>query len=536
MNELYFDLSSSTKDQIPIIQQLSKICSSDDFKTKKLLCKFLSFIVTESLAGCEYKLKGYSIGVDVFGKGEDFDADHDALVRIHAGRLRRTLTSYYKDAGKNDAVIIEIPVGGYKPVFLINKYAEHADEVQTSLIVEKTIPSRPTLGLLPFKNLTGKEHNEFLTHGFVEELSIELTRYEDLKVYDCVPGSNSLYNQTDTNRFIKEKGIHFVLEGSINQVGNQITVLAKLTDVKKEAQIWAQRYKKEISPYNLIETQEKIAQSIALIIGNEFGIIMESLAKENRIKPKEYSTYAAIQKFYYYSLVVTTQAGEEAFIALSKALEKEPDSGLAMACLGVMHSDSYVFDQPIDPNSYELFGELAEQAARLDPNSSLVNTILAVKYFIHNEKELFKAHFDKCLNIISSRSLNAGSLAFHYMCFGWWDHGKKIMDEVISNNFKYPSYFHAATFLYYYRLEDYEQALKEVNLLNLPEVFWSPMLRIAVMGQLKKGNEAAQSIEQLLQIKPDFKEKAAYLISRFVKEDELVEHVMEGIRNAGMQV
>jgi hypothetical protein len=41
----------------------------------------------------------------------------DAIVRIHAGRLRRALKEYYYDAGKNDPIVIEIPKGSYIPVF-----------------------------------------------------------------------------------------------------------------------------------------------------------------------------------------------------------------------------------------------------------------------------------------------------------------------------------------------------------------------------------------------------------------------------------
>ncbi len=56
-----------------IIHQVEKICSSPEFRTKKLLCEFLSYIISEELAGRGALIKGYSVGVDVFGKGEDFD-------------------------------------------------------------------------------------------------------------------------------------------------------------------------------------------------------------------------------------------------------------------------------------------------------------------------------------------------------------------------------------------------------------------------------------------------------------------------------
>jgi 5,10-methylenetetrahydrofolate reductase len=62
------------------------------------------------------------------------------------------------------------------------------------------------------------------------------------------------------------------------------------------------------------------------------------------------------------------------------------------------------------------------------------------------------------------------------------------------------------------------------------------MLRVAALGQLNRLDEAKPNIAHLLQLKPEFESKARYLISRFVKENELVEHVLDGLRKAGMNV
>ena len=56
-------------------------------------------------------MKGYTIGVEVFGRPADFDAQSDALVRVEAGRLRRRLVEYYAGEGAADPVRIELPRG-----------------------------------------------------------------------------------------------------------------------------------------------------------------------------------------------------------------------------------------------------------------------------------------------------------------------------------------------------------------------------------------------------------------------------------------
>lgn len=79
--------------------------------------EFLHFVVEETLAGNERQLKGFAIATEVFGRGKDFDAAHDPVERTQAGRLRRALVRYYLTAGGGDPIYIDMPKGGYVPVF-----------------------------------------------------------------------------------------------------------------------------------------------------------------------------------------------------------------------------------------------------------------------------------------------------------------------------------------------------------------------------------------------------------------------------------
>jgi hypothetical protein len=81
-----------------ILEQVELICSIARNKSKEAACSFLRFIVNETLEGRGDQLKGYTIGVSVLGKDQNFDPEQDSLVRIHAGRLRRLLHTYYLDS------------------------------------------------------------------------------------------------------------------------------------------------------------------------------------------------------------------------------------------------------------------------------------------------------------------------------------------------------------------------------------------------------------------------------------------------------
>ena len=90
------EISADDMSKEIINHQLQKIISDPIFAVSNILRRFLSFIVEETLAGHSNQLKEYTIGVKVLNKPTDFQPQKDAIVRIHAGRLRRALSHYYK--------------------------------------------------------------------------------------------------------------------------------------------------------------------------------------------------------------------------------------------------------------------------------------------------------------------------------------------------------------------------------------------------------------------------------------------------------
>jgi hypothetical protein len=90
--------------------------SSSFFRSAQLIA-FLRFVVETALGGKAESIKSYTIGVEALGRGESFDPQVDPIVRVEAARVRRALASYFAREGAGGAVTIEIPLGGYVPVF-----------------------------------------------------------------------------------------------------------------------------------------------------------------------------------------------------------------------------------------------------------------------------------------------------------------------------------------------------------------------------------------------------------------------------------
>ena len=80
------------------------------------LSRLLSYLVEQTFAGHRSAVTEYSLGVDVFDRGESFDPTTDTIVRVQARRLRSKLQQYYTAEGQQDPVIIELPKGSYEVV------------------------------------------------------------------------------------------------------------------------------------------------------------------------------------------------------------------------------------------------------------------------------------------------------------------------------------------------------------------------------------------------------------------------------------
>lgn len=96
---------------------LDRIAVSEAFRACPQLVAFLRYVVEATLRGGQDRIKGYTIAVEAFGRGDDFNPQDDPIVRVEAMRLRRALQRYYANGGRDDAVQIILPLGSYVPVF-----------------------------------------------------------------------------------------------------------------------------------------------------------------------------------------------------------------------------------------------------------------------------------------------------------------------------------------------------------------------------------------------------------------------------------
>lgn len=94
--------------------QIERILHSETFRNAEALRRLLRFLAEKSLSGEADQLKEYTIGIDALGKPATYDPRQDSVVRIQVSRLRQKLADYYRDEGRDDPIVFDLPKGRFK--------------------------------------------------------------------------------------------------------------------------------------------------------------------------------------------------------------------------------------------------------------------------------------------------------------------------------------------------------------------------------------------------------------------------------------
>src|SRR5262245_36005733 len=168
---------AGTSAQQPATEQLQRILRSETFHKSDRLKRFLMFIVREAAAGRGAQLKEYVIGVQVFRKEDSFDPRTDPIVRVQARRLRAKLVRYYREEGRADPILIELPKGRYAPSI------KHRDDtVPSRRSVSTALFNRNTIVVLPFVDHNPGGSADGIATGIREEVVHRLTRVPGLRI------------------------------------------------------------------------------------------------------------------------------------------------------------------------------------------------------------------------------------------------------------------------------------------------------------------------------------------------------------------
>ena len=108
--------------------------------------------------------------------------------------------------------------------------------------VGPAVADKPSIAVLPFRNMSGDPEQEYFAYGMVEEIIAALARIRWLFV---ITGNSSFAREgqtVDVKQVGRELGVRYVLEGSVRRGGNRIRIFGQLIDAVTGAHLWSDHF------------------------------------------------------------------------------------------------------------------------------------------------------------------------------------------------------------------------------------------------------------------------------------------------------
>ncbi len=124
----------------------------------------------------------------------------------------------------------------------------------------QSLPSKCSIAVLPFSNLSGDSEQEYFADGVVEDIITALSRVRWLFV--IARNSSFIYKNefADARQVGRDLGVHYLLEGSIRKAGQRVRISAQLLDAVTGRHIWADRFDGDLS--EIFELQDRITARV----------------------------------------------------------------------------------------------------------------------------------------------------------------------------------------------------------------------------------------------------------------------------------
>ena len=258
-------------------------------------------------------------------------------------------------AGGLATIIIVALIFSYSP----SKLAGVTSVVQTSPVVD----SKPTIVVLPFRNISPSDKDDYLADGLTSDLVTNLSNLSSLWV--TASNANQAYKNTEisTDKIKQIFNARYVISGEVNKIGQAIRINVHLTDTSNGTILWAERYDRQFTDLFAIqdEVTQKILDNLSLTVTNE---------EKQRISKRYTNNLEAYETFLRAQFQLNARTGESNISArdlLKKAIELDPGFARAYSSMSYSYAMGYLRQWPTDAEKpLEKALQLARQAIALD--------------------------------------------------------------------------------------------------------------------------------------------------------------------------
>jgi TolB-like protein/DNA-binding winged helix-turn-helix (wHTH) protein len=414
------------------------------------------------------------------------------------------------------------------------------DNEDASGTLERLPVAAPPLSIvvLPLANIGGDASQEYFANGLTSDLTTDLGRIPASFVISHNSAQAYKSKQSDSKKIGRELGVRYVIEGSVQRLGENVRVNLRLVETESGAQRWAERF--EGSRTELPRMQTDIVRRIARTLEVQ---LLESEADRSM---REHTSNPDAQDLLMrgWALWERRQPVENAKARdlFEQALIADPTFSLAWVGLANTHlSDLHAGWSDDRQASLRQAEQALSRAYEIGPRHRDVNAGRGYVLFFEGNIEMALAAFDNEIetnpgNALAHvwRGLMLISLGRPAEALPSIEHGIMLSPRDTDLNVFYRSMAHA-----YFSLGRFDEALswsqKAVG--HTPQYVKGYAFLAAAAALNGDSATAAEAVEQFRRLQPKYSSVAAFRQSMMPGEVRMFDatpHLWEALQKAGL--
>ena len=316
-------------------------------------------------------------GDDLLGDGVNIASRVEALadpggiaISDDAHRqVRDRLQVTWQDGGEHEVKNIARPIQVWH---WSAEVPEEAGGDSPDLATAHPLPDKPSIAVLPFRNMSGDPEQEYFSDGIAEDIISALSRFR----WFFVISRNSSFaykgNAVDLKRTAQDLGVQYVLEGSVRKAGSRVRVTAQLIDALADRHVWAEQYDRDLE--DIFVVQDEITRSIVGAVAPEF--LTSEMQRARRKDIPSLQAWELVTRAHWHLARFSKEDDVEAKELLERAIELAPDSSFGLSDLSLIHLRGLGSAETAERSMAEA-GRWAEKAVLADDRDSYAHAMLA---------------------------------------------------------------------------------------------------------------------------------------------------------------
>ena len=265
-----------------------------------------------------------------------------------------------------------------------------------SLAAPARLAGRPSVAVLPFKNLSDDANQEYFSDGITEDVITALGRFSNLLVVAKSASFQFKGRNLSPGEIGRLLDARYLLDGSIRRAEDRVRVKAELTEAATGRHVWSEGYDAELKDIFAVQAD---------IVRRAVGAVAVKLARfeEERVLAKPTDSLAAYEYILRGREVLTHtthEKNDEARQLFQRAIALDPNYAAAYAALGDSHFEAVVSGwTEFRGEELERAETLAQKALALDPATTGAYRLLARINRYRKRYDLALGQIDRALEI-----------------------------------------------------------------------------------------------------------------------------------------